>query len=142
MSLQRVESFFIKNIPILPKAFSILIRTIHNCAVFFESKIGKHTIFSFGVIGIVINKRSVIDERCITVSNATLGGKFRSEEVPVIGDACSIATGAKILGGIKIGSNFVIGANAVVVSDVPDNCVVAGIPARIIKRDINAKDYY
>ncbi|MEH0760551.1 serine acetyltransferase [Vibrio sp. 16] len=142
MLLQRIGHFFYTKIPIIPYVFNILIRLIHNCAVFSETTIGKNTVFAYGGIGVVIHKRCVIGEHCIIGSNVTLGGRSRSEEVPVIGDACFIATGAKVLGGDKIGSNCVIGANAVVVSDVPENCVAAGIPARIIKRNINAKDYY
>ena len=53
---------------------------------------------------------------------------------PVIGDNVTIRAGAKVLGGITIGDNVVIGANAFVAKDVPANCVVAGVPARIIRR--------
>lgn len=53
---------------------------------------------------------------------------------PVIGDNCKIGAGAKILGGVVVGDNVFIGANAVVTHDVPSNCVVGGVPAKIIKR--------
>lgn len=52
--------------------------------------------------------------------------------MPIIGNNVYIATGAKILGPIKIGNNVTIGANSVVIKDVPDNMVVAGVPAKII----------
>lgn len=52
---------------------------------------------------------------------------------PVIGDNVRISCGAKVLGGVTIGNNVIIGANAVVVKDVPDNCIVAGVPAKIIR---------
>jgi serine O-acetyltransferase len=52
-----------------------------------------------------------------------------------------ISTGAKILGQVKIGNGSIIGANAVVVKDVPDNCIVAGVPAIIIKENIELEDY-
>lgn len=51
-----------------------------------------------------------------------------------IGDNCYISPGVKIVKPIKIGNNVVIGANAVVNKDIPDNSMVAGIPAKIIKR--------
>lgn len=54
---------------------------------------------------------------------------------PTIGNNVSIYTGAIVIGGITIGNNCEIGAGSVVVKDVPDNCVVVGNPARIIKRD-------
>jgi serine O-acetyltransferase len=52
----------------------------------------------------------------------------------VIGDNVDIGTGAKVLGPITIGNNAVIGANAVVLTDVPENCVAVGIPATIKQR--------
>lgn len=61
--------------------------------------------------------------------------------MPIIGDHVYIGAGAKVLGPIRIGSNVVIGANAVVVDDVLDGVLVAGIPARIIKSGIVMQDY-
>ena len=52
---------------------------------------------------------------------------------PTIGNNVIIGAGAKIMGDVKIGNNVTIGANAVVTHDVPDNCVVGGVPAKIIK---------
>jgi serine O-acetyltransferase len=48
---------------------------------------------------------------------------------PVIGNNVDIGAGAKVLGPIKVGDNVVIGANAVVIRDVPDDCIAAGVPA-------------
>jgi len=143
MKLYRIGSYFYrKNIPFLPKLIDALIRFIHNSAVFSECNIGKNVTFAYGGIGVVIHKRCVIGDDCIIGSNVTIGGKSQSIGVPIIGEGCFISTGAKILGNIKIGNNCVVGANAVVVASVPDNSVVAGIPAKIIKQEVNAKDYY
>ena len=128
-------------IPFLPKVVNALIRLIHNCAIYSETQIGKGTIFGYGGIAVVIHKRTVIGKDCVIGSNVTIGGRSRSIDVPVIGDGVYIATGAKVLGAISIGDNCVVGANAVVINDVPANCVVAGIPAKIIKTDINIKDF-
>lgn len=55
--------------------------------------------------------------------------------VPTIGDSVVIFAGAKLIGNIHVGDGAVIGANAVVTRDVPPNCVVAGIPAKVISED-------
>ncbi len=54
---------------------------------------------------------------------------------PILGDNVSVKAGAKVLGPITISDNVTVGANAVVTKDVPANCVVAGVPARIIRRN-------
>ena len=51
-----------------------------------------------------------------------------------VGDNCYFGTGCIILGPVKIGNNVIVGAGAVVTKDVPDNCTVAGVPAKIIKK--------
>ena len=57
--------------------------------------------------------------------------------VPTIGDNVFLGLGCKVFGGITIGNNVIVAPNAVVTKDVPDNCVVAGVPARIIKDRAN-----
>ena len=60
-------------------------------------------------------------------------GQTSHGKVPVIGDNVFIGLGAKVFGDIKIGNNVIIAPNAIVVKDVPDNAVVGGIPAKVIK---------
>lgn len=61
-------------------------------------------------------------------------GFTNDNDCPTIGDNVCIYAGAIIVGNVHIGNNVIVGAGAVVVKDVPDNCVVAGVPAKIIKR--------
>lgn len=58
---------------------------------------------------------------------------MRKNGLPIIGDNVSLGATVTIIGNVKIGNNVTIGAGSVVVKDVPDNCVVAGNPAKIIR---------
>lgn len=84
--------------------------------------------------GIVINKDCCIGSNCSVSHHVTLGRKSRepNKGCPTLGDRVYIGPGAVIIGAIHIGNDAAIGANAVVTKDVPDNAVVAGIPARVI----------
>ena len=75
-----------------------------------------------------------IGENCWVNPGIAIGYRDDKGGLPVIGNNVYIGAGAKILGPITIGDNVVIGANAVVSKDVPSDCTVAGVPARIIKR--------
>lgn len=61
-----------------------------------------------------------------------IGGRSEHYEVPIIADDVLIGSGAKILGPVKVGKNARVGANAVVLKDVPEGATVVGIPARIL----------
>ncbi len=65
--------------------------------------------------------------------NTTIGRSLDPEDFPTIGNNVYISAGARIIGKINVGNNVIIGANAVVNKDVPDNCIVAGVPARVIR---------
>lgn len=114
---------------------------LFNCSVPANCVIGKGSKFAYGGIGVVIHGRAVIGKNCIIGQNVTIGGKSGWFEVPCIGDNVEISAGARIIGPVRIGNNVIIGANAVVVKDVPDNCIVAGIPAKIIKENISLHDF-
>ncbi|MHC5217992.1 serine O-acetyltransferase [Enterococcus sp. LJL128] len=130
-----------KKLMIPAKVMTLLIRFIFGCFIPYSAQIGKGTIFGYGGIGVVIHTRSVIGENCIIDQCVTVGGKNLEENVPRVGNNVYIGAGAKILGDIKIGNNVVIGANAVVTKNIPDSCVVAGVPGRIIKENIELSDY-
>ena len=62
-------------------------------------------------------------------------GYINENDKPILGDNVTIFAGAKVLGNVKIGDNSIVGANAVVVKDVPQNCTVVGVPAYIVRRN-------
>lgn len=75
-----------------------------------------------------------IGKNCWINQQVTIG--FSTSMVrPTLMDNVTISAGAKVIGNVTIGNNSIVGANAVVVKDVPDNCVVVGVPAFIVKRN-------
>lgn len=84
---------------------------------------------------IVIHGATEIGDDCLIRHGVTTGNSGSSDPLgaPIIGHRVEIGAGAKLLGRITIGNDAIIGANAVVVRNVPDNAIVGGVPARIIK---------
>jgi FkbM family methyltransferase len=101
-------------------------------------------------VGIVINEYAKIGDGTIIRQNVTVGSRgsplfrkkmFPPDGHPTIGKKVDICAGAVVLGNITVGDNAIIGANAVVTHDVPENAIVAGAPARVIGWNIpNAAD--
>jgi serine O-acetyltransferase len=82
--------------------------------------------------GIVIHPASQIGVNCTIYQQVTLGGRDDNHGAPVIGANVLIGTGAKILGSVTVGDGARIGANAVVLADVPPRATAVGVPAKII----------
>lgn len=80
---------------------------------------------------LVVNNNAKIGKNCRIHVGVNIGG-FKGG-VPTIGDNVYIGPGAKLFGGISIGNNVQIGANAVVNKSFPDNVIIAGVPAKIVK---------
>ncbi|NMC58272.1 MAG: serine acetyltransferase [Candidatus Methanofastidiosa archaeon] len=110
--------------------YSNLGRFLSGFEIYFTSKIGHGLKVNHG-LGTVIGARCLIGNNCTIHQNVTLGD--RDSQRPTLCDSVIIFAGAKILGGITIGNNAIVGANAVVMIDVPPNTTAVGVPARIIK---------
>jgi serine O-acetyltransferase len=84
--------------------------------------------------GIVVSPLCRIGRDCSISQGVTIGVTTRGSRrgAPVLGDRVYVAPGAKIVGAVRVGSNVAVGANAVVVADVPDDAVVVGVPARVV----------
>jgi serine O-acetyltransferase len=100
-----------------------------------ETTVGRRLrIEHFG--GIIVSGDAVIGDDVVIRNGVTLGLRRTGERgAPILGNRVDIGAGAKILGKIHIGDGAVIGANAVVLKDVPPGALAVGIPARIILRD-------
>ena len=126
------------NVPLVPRILEKLILLIYRCVVPRTCEIGEGTELCHGGIAVVIHERARIGRKVMICQCVTIGGRSGIVGVPVIEDDVFIGAGAKVLGDIRIGRRVVIGANAVVLESVPDDAVVAGVPARVIR--IQARD--
>lgn len=97
-----------------------------------NTKIGKDVNFPHPN-GVVIHPDVQIGDGCLIMQQVTIGVKLGiGNDVPHLGQGVDVGAGAKVLGNITIGDYAIIGANAVVVKDVPARAIVAGIPAKVI----------
>jgi serine O-acetyltransferase len=99
------------------------------------AKIGRRLVIEHSG-AIVVHGNTVIGDDCIIRQGVTIGNRRmdRPMEAPRIGNRVNIGAGAKILGAVQVGDDADIGANAVVITDVPAGALAVGVPARIVLR--------
>ena len=95
------------------------------------AEIGGGLIVQHGYATIIAPRK--IGKNCWVNQGVTIG-YTNDDDCPTLGDNVTVYAGAKILGDVHVGNNVVVAANAVVVKDVEDNCIVGGVPAKVIKR--------
>jgi serine O-acetyltransferase len=98
------------------------------------AQIGKRLFIDHGM-GLVIGETCEIGDDVVLYQGVTLGGtgKEKGKRHPTIGNNVVVSTGAKVLGSFKVGDNSRIGANAVVLKEVPPDSTVVGIPGRVVR---------
>jgi len=134
----RIAHFFwtIK-LKLIARLISNIARLMTGVDIHPAAQIGKNFIIDHGT-GIVIGETAVIGKNVLMYHGVTLGGTGNDCNVkrhPSICDEVMIAAGAKILGNIQVGYKSKIGANAVVLKDVPPYATAVGMPARIIQKE-------
>lgn len=129
---------YLKGFRFLPNLVRKIIRVLYSWDVFPSTDIGENVAFVHGGLGCVIHERAKIEKNAKIYQNITIGGNGKENQkapgVPIICEGAIIYAGACVLGPIVVGKNAIIGANAVVLSDVPDNCVAIGVPAKILEK--------
>jgi serine O-acetyltransferase len=123
-------------VPFFPRWISQLAKFFTGIEIHPGATIGNDFFIDHGM-GVVIGETTIIGDNVTIYQGVTLGGtgKERGKRHPTVGNNIVIGTGAKVLGNINIGDNSYIGANAVVIKDVPPNSTVVGVPGRITKQD-------
>ncbi|MEO1429936.1 MAG: serine O-acetyltransferase [Cyanobacteria bacterium J06632_19] len=117
------------------------IRNGYGIEIPYTAQIGRRVVIEHQS-GIVIHGFSAIGDDSIIRQNVTLGNRYldRPMEAPKLGKRVNVGAGAKLFGDISIGDGAAIGANAVVLRDVPDGATAVGIPATIVKSKVSKQD--
>lgn len=134
--LYRISHFFWKlGMPFIPRYLSEISRRLTGIEIHPGAVIGNEFFIDHGG-GVVIGETSIIGNNVTIYQGVVLGGVLMDpvKRHPTLGNNIVVGTGAKLLGPIIIGDNVRIGANSVVVIDVPPNSVVVGVPGKIISR--------
>ncbi len=134
--LYRIAHFFWKlGLPYIPRYISGIARDLTAVEIHPGAEIGSEFFIDHGA-GVVIGETTEIGNNVTIYAGVVLGGTNLEQKKrhPTLGDNVVVGTGAKILGPITLGENVRVGANSVVVSDVPSNCVVVGVPAKIVSK--------
>lgn len=130
------------HIPFVPEIINrIFVRLLFGCYIGLGACLGKNVRLGYGGLAVVIHKNAIIGNNVVIGAGVTLGGTPRKYGVPVIGDNCIIYNGAQVIGPVTIGADSIVGANSVVLDSVPNNCIVVGVPAKVIRRNINIDQY-
>jgi serine O-acetyltransferase len=122
------------------KSLKLLTEILTGIELPCEAKVGRRfRIDHFG--GIIISGDAVFGDDCVIRNGVTVGLRHTGQRgAPVIGNRADIGAGAKILGSIHVGDDVAIGANAVVITDVPSNSIAVGVPAKIRPRKLAQGD--
>ena len=135
--LHRIAHWFWNhNFKLLARLISHFSRWLTGIEIHPGAKIGRRFFIDHGM-GVVIGETAEIGDDVTIYHQVTLGGTStkKGKRHPTIGNNVVIGAGAKILGPVKIGDNCKIGANSVVIKDVPPNSTVVGIPGKVVKRN-------
>ena len=135
LCLHRLSHWLWSNrMPLLPRLLSQFGRLLTGVEIHPGARIGKGVFIDHGM-GVVIGETAVVGNRCLLSQGVTLGGTGKqcgTRRHPCLGENVVVGAGAKVLGGITVGSNTRIGAGSVLLRDVDADCTVVGIPGRVI----------
>ena len=121
-------------VPLAPRLIMTMSRWLTGIEIHPSAVIGRGLFIDHGT-GVVIGETAVLGRNVTLFQGVTLGGtgKERGKRHPTLGDNVVVGAGAKVLGNITIGHDSMVGANAVVVRDVPEHSTVVGVPGRITR---------
>lgn len=137
IQMHRIAHFFYRRrLYFVARFISHINRFLTGIEIHPGAKIGQGVFIDHGM-GVVIGETAEIGDNVTLYQGVVLGGsgKEKGKRHPTIGNNVVIAAGAKVLGSFRVGDNSRIGAGAVVLTEVPPNCTVVGIPGRVVKEN-------
>lgn len=125
------------------RVLSHLNRAVTGIEIHPGAKLGQRVFIDHGM-GVVIGQTAEVGDDVLIYHGVTLGGRSmsRGKRHPTVENGVVLGTGARVLGPVTIGEGAQIGANAVVVKDVPSRAVVVGVPGRVLPRPDSDYDEY
>ncbi|HLS04590.1 MAG TPA: serine O-acetyltransferase [Actinomycetales bacterium] len=125
------------------RVLSHINRALTGIEIHPAARLGNRVFIDHGM-GVVIGETAEVGNDVLIYHGVTLGGRSmsRGKRHPTVGDGVVLGTGARVLGPVTVGENAQIGANAVVVKDVPAHAVVVGVPGRVRERPADNYDEY
>ena len=119
--------------PVVPRVISHFSRFVTGIEIHPGATIGEGLFIDHGM-GVVIGETAEIGDDCNILQGVTLGGTstHRTKRHPTLGNRVTVGAGAKLIGAIEIGDNARIGAGSVVVTNVPPNATVVGVPGHVV----------
>lgn len=123
-------------VPLAPRAISYVARTVTGVEIHPAATIGEALFIDHGM-GVVIGETAAIGDNTTLYQGVTLGGTgfATGKRHPTVGDNVTVGSGAKLLGPIEVGNGAKVGANSVVITDVPPNSTVVGNPGHVVRVD-------
>jgi serine O-acetyltransferase len=120
-------------VPVVPRVISHLGRFVTGIEIHPGATIGEGLFIDHGM-GVVIGETAEIGDDCNILQGVTLGGTstHRTKRHPTLGDRVTVGAGAKLIGAIEVGDDARIGAGSVVVTNVPPNATVVGVPGHVV----------
>ncbi len=127
---------YLRKMVLMPRLLSQWNRFITGIEIHPGAVIGEGLFIDHGS-GVVIGETTEIGDNVTIYQGVTLGGtgKEKGKRHPTLGNNVVVSTGAKVLGSFTVGDDVKIGANAVVLRNIPPNCTVVGVPGRIVVRE-------
>jgi serine O-acetyltransferase len=140
--LHRLSRWFLdRRLTRLSRLIDRQIRFVYGARIPAEAEIDDSVHFSHNALAVVITKEAIIGPRCEIGIHALLGSRWPRAGGPRLEADVIVHAGAKIIGPVTVGRGSVIGANAVVLQDVPAGSLVVGVPGVVKKSGIRIEDY-